>query len=266
MKTSRIVKLLVIALPLFAAIAFVSCKRSNNSDNQPRLQLRLIDNPPTGVKEVWVDIQQIEIIMNNGSNPVLLTGVHPGLYNLLELTNGKDTLLADALIPAGSISQIRLILGDNNYLIAGNGDKIALKTPSAQQSGLKVQIHQDVTGGVLYRLTLDFDVARSLVFAGNSGNVILKPVLRIISFVPSGGNIRGVVVPDSVNTAVFAINGPDTVSTTFTSNGNYFLKDIPAGSYALSFVPSDTTYKSTQRNASVVLGQTTVVDTVKLQH
>ncbi len=268
MKVARTTGWLLMAALFTATIVFVSCKRDENSKGQSQLQVRLIDSPPGDVKEVWVDIQQVEIIMSDSSHPLLLTGVHPGVYNLLELTNGKDTLLADAMIPAGTISQVRLILGDNNYLINGAGEKIALKTPSAQQSGLKVQIHQEVSGGMLYRLTLDFDVARSLVKAGNSGNYILKPVLRIMSFAPSGGNIRGTVVPDSILTAVYALQGTDTIASTFTNtmNGNYFIKDVPAGSYALSFVPADTSYKVAMKNATVVLGQTTVVDTVKLVH
>jgi hypothetical protein len=258
-----------ITVALAASVIIFSCqKNSNNTSDQPRLQLRLTDNPPSGIKEVWVDIRQVEIIVGDSAKPIILDGVHAGVYNLLELTGGKDTLLADAQIPAGTISQIRLILGDNNYIVTPSGDKIMLKTPSAQQSGLKVQLHQDVTGGVLYRLALDFDVARSIVFAGNSGNVILKPVLRVLSFVPSGGNISGAVLPDSVVTSVIAIHGVDTIASAFTnpSNGGYLLKDIPAGDYTLSFTPTDTTYKTVQKNASVVLGQTTIVDTVQLQH
>ena len=261
--------------PLFSVFAIAtlfifSCQKNNTSGSgdQPRLELRLTDNPAAGIKEVWVDIRQVEIITGDSTSPVMLSGVHAGVYNLLELTGGKDTLLADALIPSGTISQIRLILGDNNYLITSSGEKIMLKTPSAQQSGLKVQLHQEVSGGILYRITLDFDVARSIVFAGNSGNVILKPVLRVISFVPSGGNITGMVVPDSVLTSVIAIKGLDTITSTFTNtaNGGYFFKDVPAGNYSLSFIPSDTTYKKVQKDAIVVLGQTTIVDTVKLQH
>jgi hypothetical protein len=265
MKMSKIRNLIFSPL-LIAIVLFSSCSKSSKS-NEAHLQVRLVDNPPVGVKEVWVDIQQAEVIVNDGA-PVLLGGFNPGVYNLLELTNGKDTLLADALIPAGKISQIRLILGDNNYIVTTTGEKIGLKTPSAQQSGLKVQIQQDVTGGILYRLTLDFDVARSIVQAGNSGNIILKPVLRILSFVPSGGDIRGVVAPGAVLTTVIAIKGTDTIATTFTNPplGNYLIKDVPAGSYSLSYIPADTTYKTVQKNAAVVLGQVTVVDTVKLSH
>jgi Domain of unknown function (DUF4382) len=264
-------KVLILSFALGAMLVFSSCsknQKSTGSNNTGRLQIGLTDSPDPSVKEVWVDVEQIEIIMGDSSKPIILNGSHPGVYNLLALTNGKDTLLADATIPAGNISQIRLILGENNFVVTGTGYKIPLKTPSAQQSGLKVQIHQEVAGGILYRLTLDFDVARSVVFAGNSGQVLLKPVLRIISFVPSGGNIEGVVVPDSVSTYVFAMQGTDTIASTSTdvTNGNFLIKDIPAGNYIVSIVPSDTTYKPVLINSSVSLGQITLLDTVKLEH
>jgi hypothetical protein len=252
---------------LFCSILFFSCQKSNSSgDNPVKLQVHLTDSPDPNVKEVWVDIKEVQINMQD-TNWITLQGSHPGLYNLLELTDGKDTLLADAQIPAGNISQIRLVLGDGNYIITKSGEKIDLTTPSAQQSGLKVQIHQDVTGGILYRLILDFDAGKSIVKAGNSSNYILKPVLRVLSFVPSGGNLKGVVTPDSVRTLVYAITGTDTVATTYTDtlNGNFWFEDIPAGSYSLSYSPTDTTFKDAQRNVSVVLGQTATADTVVLE-
>ncbi|MBN9351093.1 MAG: DUF4382 domain-containing protein [Chitinophagaceae bacterium] len=253
---------------LFGSVTFFSCQKKDSlNTNSAQLQVRLTDAPDPSVKEVWVDIQQVRISLQDSSNWITLDGVHPGVYNLLDLTGGKDTILADATIPAGKISQLRLVLGDNNYIITQAGEKIALTTPSAQQSGLKVQIHQDVSGGQLYRLILDFDAAKSIVKAGNSGKYILKPVLRVISFVPSGGNLQGVVVPDSVRTAVYALNGADTVASTFTNvtDGKYWFGDIPAGNYQLSFVPNDTTFNNADKNATVVLGQTTTVDTLVLQ-
>ncbi|MBI2730968.1 MAG: DUF4382 domain-containing protein [Sphingobacteriales bacterium] len=258
-------------VPAFALVAMsvliFSCQKnsgSSSTSSKPRLQVSLTDGP-ADVKEVWVDIREVKIKMSDTSE-ITVGGAHPGVYNLLDLTNGKDTILADAEIPVGSISQIRLVLGDNNYIITNSGEKISLTTPSAQQSGLKVQIHQDVTGGVLYRLILDFDAGKSIVKAGNSGKYILKPVLRIISFAPSGGNVKGVVAPDSVQTFVYAINGADTVASTATdTTGKYWVRDIAAGTYTFSYVPNDTIHKNASRSVIVTLGQTTVVDTVKLE-
>jgi hypothetical protein len=252
---------------LFLLFSVVSCqKNANTNKSQARLQVRLTDRPEPNVKEVWVDIKEVRIKMSDTSE-ILVGGAHPGLYNLLELTNGKDTILADAEIPQGSISQIRLILGENNYIITKSGEKLMMSTPSAQQSGLKVLIKQDVTGGILYRLILDFDAGKSIVKAGNASKYLLKPVLRVISFVPSGGNIKGVIVPDSVRTIIYAIQGTDTIASTFTdtANGQYLIRDISGGIYSLSYVPNDTIHKDAQRNVSVIAGQTVVVDTVKLE-
>jgi hypothetical protein len=256
----------ILLLALILDFCSKNQKSSGNTGN-PRLQIMLTDGPFPDAKEVWVDIQQVQIIMEDTAHPIVLDGSHPGVYNLLAFTNGKDTLLADATIPAGTISQIRLILGDNNYIVTKSGDQIPLKTPSGQESGLKVQVHQPVSGGILYRLKLDFDAGRSIVKAGNSGKYLLKPVLRIISLEPSGGDIKGVVVPDTVSTEIFAIMGADTIASTFTNttNGNYLFTDVPAGNYSLSFIPSDTSFRDTTRPASVTLGQITVVDTVVLQ-
>lgn len=253
----------VIAVILFAV---QSCQKNAGKYDKPRVQIRLTDAPDPNVKEVWVDIREVWLKMGDSSE-TKLTGAYPGVYNLLELTNGKDTLLADAEIPAGTISQIRLVLGDNNYIITKTGDKIFLTTPSAQQSGLKVQLHQTVSGGLLYRLVLDFDAGKSIVKAGNSGNYLLKPVLRLISFASSGGIVKGVVMPDSIVTSVYAIKGPDTIASTFTTKpgGMYLFRDIPDGSYNFSYVPNDTIHKTAVRTATVVLGQTTIIDTVKLE-
>lgn len=255
-----------LAVATILLVAIGCQKKTGSNTNQPRLQVMLTDNPDPNIKEVWVDIREVRIKMGDSAE-VILDDAYPGVYNLYELTNGRDTLLADAAIPAGSISQIRLVLGDNNYVITKDNKRIDLTTPSAQQSGLKVQIKQDVSGGILYRLILDFDAAKSIVKAGNSGKYILKPVLRVISFLPSGGNVRGVVMPDSVRTTVYAINGPDTIASTFTDtlNGQYFISNLPAGPYSFSFVPNDTIHKTAFRTVPVILGQTTVVDTVKLE-
>lgn len=244
----------------------IGCQKNKSNGDKTRLQVRLTDAPDPNVKEVWVDIKEIKIRMGD-SGEITLANSYPGVYNLLDLTNGRDTILADAEIPAGRISQIRLVLGNNNYIITKNNERIDLTTQSAQQSGLKVQIQQDVTGGVLYRLILDFDAGKSIVKAGNSGKFILKPVLRVMSFVPSGGNVKGVVAPDSVITAIYAINGSDTVASTFTQigNGHYMIRDLAAGTYMFSYVPNDSIHKTATRSVPVTLGQITILDTVKLE-
>ncbi len=42
-----------------------------------------------------------------------------------------------------------------------------MKTPSAQQSGLKLNVHEEFLQGVAYEYIIDFDAARSIVKTGN---------------------------------------------------------------------------------------------------
>jgi hypothetical protein len=157
-----------------------------------------------------------------------------------------------------------LILGSENYVqLKDQADKIKLETPSAQQSGLKLNVHQDITNGVLYTLLLDFDVAKSIHQTGN-GKYMLKPTIRTV-LNAVGGSIKGYVKPNSFQTSVLAIQGSDTVASTYSDNGNYLIKGLGAGSYDLHFIPTDTTYKKQIKPlVGVTTGSVTVVDTITL--
>jgi hypothetical protein len=137
-----------------------------------------------------------------------------------------------------------------------------LKTPSAQQSGLKLNIQQDVTGGILYTLLMDFDAGRSIVQHGNE-SLSLKPVIRTI-LQAAGGSIRGVVSPKDLQTAIFAIQGTDTIAGTFTdTSGGFLIRALNAGTYQVAAAPLDPAF--TPKNidgVNVSDGNVTTVDTL----
>ena len=253
----------VLFLGLLFASSLGSCSK-NDSGDKAKLQVRLTD-APAGYDQVNIDIKDVQINVTGDDDKgwQSLPGVKAGIYNILDLVNGKDTLLADADIPTGKLHQIRLILGDNNSVVMG-GVSTHLETPSAQQSGLKLNVQQDVKSGILYTMTLDFDAARSIVATG-SGKYNLKPVIRTI-LNAVGGSIKGAVTPGSVLTAVFAINGTDTLTTFTNAAGAYLIKGVPAATYNMLYKPTDVTYQQqTKSGISVTTGNVTVVDTVRLQ-
>ncbi|HKB44566.1 MAG TPA: DUF4382 domain-containing protein, partial [Chitinophagaceae bacterium] len=152
MKTT-IFKLFIITS--FIALAFTSCSkldRNSNDSNQTRLQVFLTDDPGP-YQAVLIDVKDVQINYSNDSTGSWqsLANVKQGQYDLLTLVNDKDTMLADADIKSGTIEQIRLVLGTENF-VKINGVLIKLETPSAQQSGLKLNIHQVVTQGILYKV------------------------------------------------------------------------------------------------------------------
>jgi len=189
--------------------------------------------------------------------------LRPGIYNLLDFRNGIDTVLAATDLPAGTLSQMRLILGDSNSVVV-NGQSYPLKTPSAQESGLKFNIHATLTGGIVYRLWIDFDGARSIVSTG-SGKYILKPVIRTYSEA-IGGSIKGYVLPAAAKPEVFAIQGTDTLlALPDSATGYYFFGGVNAGSWNLLFHAQDTLYADTTAMVTVSTGVVTDADSVLLR-
>jgi hypothetical protein len=246
---------------LALSLALFSC---TSEDGTARLEIRLTD-APGDYEAVHVDIQGMEIHADEGdaSNGWRTLDVQKGRYNLLELTNGIDTLLTTAVLPAGRVSQIRLILGDDNSVTI-DGQELELTTPSAQHSGLKLNVHANLTEGITYTILLDFDAARSIVKTG-SGAYNLKPVIRTITEATSGA-IKGTVSPVESLPAVFAIVGSDTLGTTYADDaGNYFLKGLPAGSYKVSFDAKEGYTDFSQEGVSVSVGSVTDMGNVSLQ-
>lgn len=256
-----------VLLTLIFSVLLISCsKNQNSSSGNAKLEVYLTDAPGS-YDQVVIDVKDVQINLTNDSTGgwQSLSTVKAGSYDLLRLVDDKDTLLGNSDIATGTLQQMRLILGPDNYVVV-DGQKYPLQTPSAQQSGLKLNIHQAITSGILYTITLDFDAGKSIVKTGN-GNYILKPVIRTV-FNAVGGSIKGFVLPDSVTTAVYALQGPDTIASTFTgSNGGYLIKGLAAGSYNLSFVPNDTAFTTqTKTGIAVTTGNVTMVDTVQLHH
>lgn len=252
---------IVFVAGFWCAAVFSSC--SSNDSAPATLMVKLTD-APGDYDAVNIDIQDVQVNADENSNSGWQSlNIKKGVYNLLKLTNGLDTLLGQIQLPAGRVSQLRLVLGTNNT-IKVSGTELPLNTPSAQQSGLKILINTDLKAGVTYEILLDFDAAKSIVSTG-SGAFNLKPVIRSVVEASSGA-IKGTVDPAASTPAIYAITGSDTVATTFadTVSGKFLLKGVPAGTYTVSFEPKTGYVAKTQSNVAVTLGAITDMGTVQI--
>jgi len=273
MKQKQNGKLFSVMAILTLVFTFTACKKSdvNNNNSGPSKMNIYLTDAPADYQAVWIDIQQVMVKSDADSAGddgwVSVPLLAPGKYNLLDFRNGKDTLLGGVSLPEGKVSQIRLILGDDNQIVLEDGSTVNLKTPSAQESGLKLNVEADLKAGIPYELVLDFDAARSIVKAGNSGQYILKPVIRTFAKA-AGGGIEGVVLPDSANANVMAINGTDTLGAIPDATGAFKFWGVSEGNYDLIFSADSTTgyHSDTLKNIAVTVGNITTVDTVRLVH
>ncbi len=229
--------------------------------------VRMTDAPAEDYKEVNVDIREVHVHTSATADEkddhwIKLSTTEIGVINLLELTGGADTLLAQSELPAGKISQVRLVLGENNTLKLESGEIVPLNTPSAQQSGLKIKINAELEEGKHYTLTLDFDAGRSVVKAG-AGKYNLKPTIRtIVDFKTA---IQGKIIPmPDTQLPVYAIMGADTLGGTHTDGGGAFLiQGLKAGTYHVVIETQE--MKKTLEDISIDLGEIKNVGEVTLQ-
>ncbi len=210
-----------------------SCKKDPSTTNEgtSRYNIRMTDGPGD-YESIVVNVKEIEIKISGKADVIIPVNK---LIDIISLSNGKDTLLASRDLPSGKVSEVRLILADNNNTIKVNGQVYNLETPSAQQSGLKLKIQQELIAGIEYTLKLDFDAAKSIVTTG-SGKYILKPVIRVITEAVSGA-IKGITLPVNSRPAIMAIISGDTIGTTYadSTSGKFLIQGLAAGTYDIHF-------------------------------
>lgn len=255
---------------LFAAIAltvFVSCSDNDDQNEETAKVIVRMTDAPGDYDAVLVDVQDVMIKADASTGEeegwTSLGNIQTGVYDLLELTGGVTQLLAEADVPAGYYSQIRLVLGNNNTVVY-RGETQALSTPSAQQSGLKLQLNQELEAGETYEFLLDFDVDQSIVTAGSAGGFILKPVIRMSA--NEAGMIRGEVHPTNVQSVVRATNATTTISAYTDENGAFVLNGVPAGTYKITVTPEGTSGLAplVRNDVQVAAGATVDLETLFL--
>lgn len=259
---------------LFAAL-LVSC--SSEEETSARLVISMIDSPGD-YRAVNIDIQGISVHASADAEEedgdwIDLEGGDVGVKNILDYTSGTELTLADTDFPVGTISQIRLHLGENNTLDIEEENETSIRTedlkvPSGGSSGLKLKVNETLEAGVTYKITLDFDVNKSIVATGN-GKYLLKPVIRVITDATTG-SIRGNVSPASENVAVYVIyDEKDTVGSSYAGEGinNYLVSGIPEGIYTVALDPGiNSDYNPVSiKNVEVNIGLATDVQPVTLE-
>jgi hypothetical protein len=162
------------------------------------LALSLQDGPTEDYKAVYVTIKEVQVHLggNESDDRSWKVVAQPNkTYDLLELTNGVREDLGISELATGSYTQMRLILGpqaDNginalsqrhpfpNYVIEFDDAVQELKVPSGLQTGIKIVKLIRIELNRTTEIILDFDAARSVVRAGNSGNWLLKPTIKVL--------------------------------------------------------------------------------------
>jgi hypothetical protein len=195
MKGSRLWLWPVLSLFIPALALFSGCgsSSSDGGGGTGTVSLNLTDATINGVKAVYVTIEEVSV-HKDGANGWEVIAEPNRTYNLLELVNGVREELGIAVLEAGHYTQLRMKVGEQrdhgmntlsethpygNYVIDNSDEYQELKIPSGYQTGVKVVCGFDINENQTTELILDFDASRSIVEAGSSENLLLKPTIRV---------------------------------------------------------------------------------------
>lgn len=235
---------------------------SGGSSSTGTLKVAITDKMSDDCENVVVTIKEIRAVPaghegdsdNSTGLPLIVRFTVPQTIDVLTL-RFQAQLLGEAVIPTGNYTQLRLILAEDpngnqspvNYLTLKTDPttKIPIKTPSGQQSGLKILGQFSVEPNRITAMMIDFNPDSAIVARGN-GDYNFKPtgirLVKMDSMMLAGyGTMTGTVSGQAWNGEAFLAvkQGTTTVASggifAHYTSGSYertaFSAFVPAGDY-----------------------------------
>lgn len=217
-----------VALASTALLSACSGGGSTSTPGTGTFSAALTDAPACGYDHVYVTVASVGVNsqLDGSGSWTDITLPTPRKIDLLSLSNGALESLGQTPLAAGTYQQLRLVLVpnvngaatlNNSVVPSGQTSESPLTTPSAAQSGLKVNTRGPFTvqAGTLVDVVLDFNACRSIVTTGRgkgastggASGYLLKPVITATTEVVSGA-IDGYVDPADATTTTAGSTTP----------------------------------------------------------
>ncbi len=286
------------AAGFFAALLFfVACNKDNSLKStgtnsipagKSKVSVYLMDDPIQFAK-VLIDIRQIAVLVDTATtqtdrdndhqwddnycgrgreanNKSLIwdtLSITPGVYDLLKLRNGTDTLLASGLYVTGKILKIRVTLGSDNSVYTDSVTSYPLEV-FGPHPYFDINVRRENVASLTnnqFKLWLDFNLSRSIFFW--NGSFLLKPNIVVFNDVEAA-KLQGIVLPPGASPLVTVYNANDTLYALPNWDGRYQLRGVPAGTYSITFKGHHGFQDTTINNIVVDSAKVTQVPTITL--
>lgn len=226
------------------AVLVTGCGGSGSSSAPGTLGVSLTDAPACGFDAVNVTVvkvraHQSSTVSDQDGGWTDITLKPARKINLLDLTNGVLDSLGEAPLAAGHYTQLRLVLDPNtsggfanSVVLSGTTTETPLITPSAVQSGIKLVNAFDVLPGQRIDLVLDFNACKSIVKRSN-GTYALKPVIKVLPYVPNGidGFVDAALLGSNVMVTAQQSGAVVQATAPNAATGEFFLTRLSPGNY-----------------------------------
>ena len=271
MKLTRKNLSVLAAACVFAAVFILSCTKDNSSSSsvppgKQKLSLYLSDDPGF-FDQVLIDVQAVKVLVDTSTADTVEHRWHhdwncddgkdtsvvwedlqirPGVYDLLTLRNGTDTLFAQGTIPQGKIKRIKITLGSNNSLVKDSVNYPLHLFPGDSVVTIKLkgdELDEYLSGQ--FQLWLDFNIGRSIIKV-RDGEFYLRPYIRLF-ITKATGAIEGKVTPMDAFPVISVYNGTDTSYAIPFIDGRFKVRGLDPGTYSV-FVNASNGYQDTTIN------------------
>ena len=278
------VALFILSLFFYACQKETSSSGNNIPAGSQKFSVYLTDGP-LDFQKVLIDIQQIAVKLDTcrrnhdddhdqpgcdadhdqRNSPCEIwdtLSIHPGVYDLLTLRNGLDTLLSSGFLLNGKIERIKFTLGSNNSVEVDS--VVHPLNLINNQNFVYVNIlrdHLDSLSSNNFQLYLDFDLDHSIWYFG--GQYWLKPVLKPFGL-HSTGEIEGKIRPVHSFGLIKAYNATDTAFAWPEDEGEFKIRGLKAGTYSLLINGKNGYKDSTINTITVIQNRETQLGTIQL--
>ena len=253
---------------LFVATVFgAACTDASEGTGLALVNIRLID-APGDFDQAWIEIDAVEVMQGTDRQGAdaqwryIPYDQANQQVDVSQLVGEGVLLLGRAEVPAGGIFKIKLILGGDHYLNK-NGKTRSLTLANPEASVIEMDVNYRLERSLSYDIYLDFDLEKSIKATSDSTRFLLDP--RVRSFVKEErSEIRGRIQPSAAKPVIYAIQEKDTVTTLTDAQGNYSLRGLEEGKYALYILPRPP-YRDTLFAAETQTGEVTAIENIILR-
>ena len=179
MKHLQLIKSVIFII--FILVCYTSCSKDNlNADNLTNITVKL--KSTTGeLDKVYLEIEDVQLKVKENSSDsnawISLNTINRGTYNVFDLRGDSALLMVDNFeIKSTYIYEIRLVLGDNNFIDLNNIVS-SLDVTDSGNSRPSNLVNTELGSNRFYDFVINIDIDESVRFNEDENMMVLEPKL-----------------------------------------------------------------------------------------